>query len=494
MKTKIVLTAAALVGIGISAGAATINVTTTESAIAIDGRCSLIEAIQNANSDIAIHTDCPAGSGADIIELAASATYVLDQVQVPFFGPNGLPVIGSAITIEGRGSLIKRETTAPAFRLFVINSSGTLVLHDLTLQGGDSGPTYCGGALLNAFGSATLVRTTVTESTAPNGGGICNSSGPMILTDSTVSLNVASRGLGGGVLSVTEVAPSTLEVDRTLVLSNSGVYGGGIATDKSEVTIIDSTIDGNQAFSSTGYSFCGGLALTDGSAEIRRSLISNNTAESMADLSGFGGGICVSDNTTLISNCTISANEARGATTSGNSTGRGGGIMVIGGAWNVPATVDTLVIVENSTICDNTADHYGGGISVFRFVGEMGVEVELRNTIVAQNFEAGGVVQGNCVEQGPDVKINSADFNLSDDSTCNLVATNDQVVADVMLSPLADHGGPTWVHLPLAGSPAVDSGDDVMCPILDQRHNLRGWDGDGDGQCGQRRRRHVPDS
>ncbi|MEX1309075.1 MAG: choice-of-anchor Q domain-containing protein, partial [Candidatus Sulfomarinibacteraceae bacterium] len=74
------------------------------------------------------------------------------------------------------------------------------------------------------------------------------------------------------------------------------------------------------------------------------------------------------------------------------------------------------------------------------------------------------------------------DFNLGDDLTCNLVGTNDLVVADVMLSPLADNGGPTWTHLPEAGSPAVDSGDDVLCADTDQLGNIRPWDGDGDGE------------
>ncbi len=482
MKISIlVLMVAALVGIGLPVAAQTILVTTTDPAVAIDGQCSLIEAIVNANDDAATHADCAAGSGTDIIELATSATYVLDQVQARLYGPNGLPIIRSSMTIEGRDSTISRSPTASAFRIFVINSSGNLALHDLTLQGGDSGPMFCGGALLNAFGRATLVRTTVTESTAPAGGGICNSSGPMTLTDSVVSFNTASNGLGGGVLSMTEVALATLDVDRTSVLSNLGVFGGGIATNGSEVTIVDSNINGNQAFSSTGYAFCGGLGLEGGIAEIHRSLISDNTAESLADLSGFGGGVCVVDNTTIISNCTISGNEARGAATAGSSTGRGGGIMVIGGAWYEPATIDTMVIVEDSTICDNTAENYGGGISVYRFAGTKPVELKLRNTIVAENFEAGGVVLGNCVQDGSDVMITSADFNLTDDSTCNLMAANDLVVADAMLAPLALCGGPTCVHRPKAGSPAVDSGDDVTCPTYDQRHNLRRWDGDNDG-------------
>jgi len=481
MRTKIILVIVGLIGISLPLAAATTP--TTNPAPVADGQCSLIEAIDNANDDAEIHADCPAGSGADVIELASSANYVLDQVAVIFYGPNGLPIVRSNITIEGRNSTIRRAAAAPAFRLFVVNSSGALVLRDLTLRNGDSGPTYCGGAILNAFGSATLTRTTVTESTAPGGGGICNSSGPMNLTDCVVTLNTASEGEGGGVLSIDDVGIPTLDIERTSVTSNNAVFGGGIATNDTDLVINDSTISDNHVFSSTGFAFCGGLGVTRGVAEINRSTISDNTAESLADLSGFGGGVCVSDNTTTIRNSTISGNEARGATNpSGGMTGRGGGIHVISGAWGSPPTVDTLVIIEDSTICDNTAQTYGGGISVYRYAGTMAVEVELRNSIVAENLEAGGAVLGNCSEESPAI-VTSLDFNLADDLTCNLVGVDDLVVADVLLASLADNGGPTMTHLPETGSPAIDSGDDGMCPDIDQLGNIRPWDGDDDGQA-----------
>ena len=484
MRTKVLLAAVGLIGFGLSISAATIPVTTTNPAIAADGQCSLIEAIDNANADAQTHADCPAGSGADTIELADSANYVLDQVHISHFGPNGLPIIGSNVTIEGRNSTIERAPGAPAFRLLQVNSSGTLFLRDLTLRGGDCGPTSCGGALLNAFGQADLIRTTITESAAPDGGGICNSSGPMTLTDCVLTLNTASGGEGGGLLSIDDIAtPPILNIDRTSVTNNTGAYGGGIATSDTEVVISDSTISGNKAYSASGFAFCGGLGLASGVAEIRRSTISDNSAESLAVLSGFGGGVCISDNTTTISNSTISGNEALGATTAGSATtGRGGGIIALGGAWGVPPSVDTLVIVEDSTICDNTAETYGGGISANRFAGTMAVEVVLRNTVVAENYEGGGAVFGNCVEESPAV-ITSLDFNLADDLTCNLVGTDDLVVADAMLGVLADNGGPTLTHQPEAGSQAIDTGDDALCPLIDQNGNIRPWDGDDDGQA-----------
>ena len=62
-------------------------------------------------------------------------------------------------------------------------------------------------------------------------------------------------------------------------------------------------------------------------------------------------------------------------------------------------------------------------------------------------------------------------------------------VADPMLGPLADNGGPTKTHLLLAGSPAIDAGDPAavagmnLVPLYDQRGKpyTRIWDGDGSG-------------
>src|SRR5690242_18918836 len=48
-----------------TAAAATITVTTKDPNIRPDGKCSLIEAIVNANSDTPFFPDCPAGSGSD---------------------------------------------------------------------------------------------------------------------------------------------------------------------------------------------------------------------------------------------------------------------------------------------------------------------------------------------------------------------------------------------------------------------------------------------
>ena len=56
--------------------AATITVNTTNPNTGLDGKCSLIEAIYNADHGTGEYPECTAGSaGADTIELASNATY-----------------------------------------------------------------------------------------------------------------------------------------------------------------------------------------------------------------------------------------------------------------------------------------------------------------------------------------------------------------------------------------------------------------------------------
>lgn len=501
MKWKIVLAIAAAVGTGFPTAAATITVTTTDPDVAQDGQCSLIEAIMNANTDEATHADCTAGSGADVIELADSATYVLDQVLVNYSGPNGLPLVSSEITIEGNGSTIERAAAAPQLRLLGVTPLGVLELRDLTLRNGDAGGEF-GGALYSR-GGVELIRCTVTENAAQGGGGLWNQSGTMTVTDSVISFNVAVGG-GGGIASGADDADAILVIEGTSVTENEVLDGGGgaiwahgaltgelrvmhsaitnntagrttggIRSQFTEVTIEDTTIDGNQSNWA-----CGGAFFEGGTAEIARSTISNNTVVNTID-HGTGGGLCLDSSTVVVTNSTISGNEVLGPSSGQGFSGRGGGISLIGGAL-VSTPGDTVAIVEDSTICDNAADTLGGGISVVRDQGTAVVEAELRNTIVADNYEGGGAVLGNCVEEAGAVIV-SADYNLADDATCGLVGVNDLVVADVMLSELADHGGPTHTHGVDAGSPAEDSGDDAMCQQTDQRGAPRPLDGNGDG-------------
>jgi hypothetical protein len=144
------------------ATAATITVTTNNPNIISDGQCSLIEAIVNANNDAATHANCAAGSGADTIAMPANANVTLTNVSDNTYGPTGLPLITSRITIEGNGAVIARQGSAAAFGLMAVNYAGDLTLQSVTLSGGSSSE---GGGVINR-GNLTIEDSTISGNTA----------------------------------------------------------------------------------------------------------------------------------------------------------------------------------------------------------------------------------------------------------------------------------------------------------------------------------------
>jgi hypothetical protein len=127
-------------GLGLSLGplaraqAATLTVAPGAVEISADEVCALREALINANNDAATHPDCPAGSGADTIELAANRTYTLTDAPAEFItdGPNGLPSVTTAITLNGNGATIERSAVdgTPTFRLIHVAATGDLTVHN----------------------------------------------------------------------------------------------------------------------------------------------------------------------------------------------------------------------------------------------------------------------------------------------------------------------------------------------------------------------------
>ena len=193
-----------------------------------DGRCALIEAIDNANADAQIHSDCVRGKGADTIKLPTGSTQSLTAVDNTTLGPTGLPLITSKVTIRGRHSTIQRESDAPAFRILAVaRSGGDLTLHSTTVSGGENLPfTFPagGGGIANFYGTLTLTNSTVSGNYSAyllGGGGVYNL-GTATLTHSTVSGNIGD--VGGGVFN-----------------------GGGHVLNRGTLTLTNSTVSGNSS-------------------------------------------------------------------------------------------------------------------------------------------------------------------------------------------------------------------------------------------------------
>ena len=305
-----------------------------------ESTCTLIDAIRSANADTS-YGGCVSGSGFDAIQLETDVT--LTGSYGTYYGSDtGLPLITSAMSIDGDGHTIARDTSYAPFRLMAVGPTGDLTLEDATLTGGYS--TSGGGALVNYGGEMYIFDSTFTGNTAFAGGGVANY-GLAFIAYSDISGNSATvaGGLANAFGGYAYVLDTTLSDNSAYAgggmynfnalagvfdsaITNNGATAGGGATTAGGATIFaNSTISGNFAFGAGGlysiqsstiiyssavvYNFAyfaaGGIANVDqGHVDIGNSTVSGNYG------SLYGGGIFSDDSTTHPFHTTISGNYA----------------------------------------------------------------------------------------------------------------------------------------------------------------------------------------
>ncbi|MCI0684641.1 MAG: CSLREA domain-containing protein [Gemmataceae bacterium] len=304
-----------------------------------------------------------------------------------------------------------------------LSNGGTATLTDCTLSGNSVSVFANGGGLYNV-GTAILTDCTLSDNDATNGGGFFNG-GSATLSDCVLSSNSANSGSGGG---FSNEGTATL-TDCTLS-SNSAGFGGGLSN-VGTIAVTDCTLSGN-----TGGAGGGGLANgVGGTATITNSTLLGNSANS------FGGGGVLNIGTIALTNCTVS----------GNTANQGGGLS---NAVNLFTGDVGTATVTNCTLSGNTAPDGGGVLNIFG-------STTLNNTIVANSVAAQEIVNNGGTLAGS--------HNLVEDGSGGLAGT---IVADPLLGPLADYGGPTLTHALLSGSVAADAGSNALVPAgvtTDQR-------------------------
>lgn len=127
------------------------------------------------------------------------------------------------------------------------------------------------------------------------------------------------------------------------------------------------------------------------------------------------------------------------------------------------------ITVINSTVASNTL--YSGSNSGVISNASEGT-IFMINTIVHNDAST------NCAGQ-----ISSGGHNLDSGTSCGFSAAGDLNNTDPQLGVLQNNGGNTWTHALLAGSPAIDAGENTACPATDQRGVVRPIDGDDDGDA-----------
>jgi len=441
---------------------ATFNVTTTLDVVdSGDGKLSLREAITKAN----------ATAGADLINVPAGVY----KIALTGTGDDGnasgdFDVTGS-VTIRGAGAgmtIIDGQRIERVFDIFGASpGSITVVLEKTTVRNGIS--LNQGGGILVANANLVLRDSAVSGNRAgSSGGGISNGfapgTGDVTLLRTTVSRNVAG-GSGGGlnIEGSDGVTVRNSTIRRNVAIGD----GGGIRATK--VALTNSTVSGN--FSGN---FGGGI-LAEASAELTASTVSGNSA------GNYGGGMNAT--TATLTGCTVSGNStssgaggiAADTATLTNSTISGNNAIFSGGG--LYATTATLL---NCTVVENIGSD-GGGL----YHSASGGTFSIHNTIVALNlsWSSSPDVWGSFVSEGHNLigdGINSTGF--TDGVSGDMVGTSADPI-DPKLGPLANNGGPTKTHALLAGSRAIDHGENAGAPATDQRGFPRKKDGNFDGSA-----------
>jgi hypothetical protein len=237
----------------------------------------------------------------------------------------------------------------------------------------------------------------------------------------------------------------------------AGIYIGNPYTHAPGIITIDRVSVTGNTTSSGGV---GGGIYLEASAAISNSLIRGNTATSgggMALYEGAGSSVPV---TITLTNMTLSENSV---------------VETGGGIHSRFMSASDSATLNNVTIADNIENVYtpglgGGGI----YDDGAYHNLSLENSILSGNTAV--IAGADCLGT-----IHSLDYNLiGDTSGCTITGTttaHDITGVSANLDVAADHGGATLTRPLIAGSPAIDKGNDATCAANDQRGVARAGHG-----------------
>jgi len=377
-------------------------------------------------------------------------------------------------------------------------TTGAITLHDVDLSGpgaehleitgfGNQGKRIFnhsgGGGTLSISG--VTIRGGTYVSNASLGGGCLRSTGGnhLVITDSVfrgcavvTPLGQAGSALGGAIAfygagGIVHLYGTTIE--GSLARTDHGSAGGGGLYAQGDVVMHASTIANNSVSASGSVSdfsgaISGGGLRTNGSVLIENSTLDGNTSsgDAGAALVGRGGTLLNSTVSHNIASAGVSGIVMSGysshthiysSTISGNVSERSqqgwsGGLYL----YNKDVTITNSTITGNSETnqVGTNGTKFGAGI-VF---GPYAQNVTMSGTIVSGNyFDAGETSHAADDISCPTTLTILGDTNLVGWSHCQPPADTNWI-SDPKLGPLQDNGGPTWTHMPLPDSAAVDHG------------------------------------
>ena len=481
------LTAILLLGLSSLAWAATLTVSTAKDELVDFGNtindCSLREAIISINEGRNMFGCTATGTygSNDKIVLPAGTYELIQTFDTPQNQNEGNLNLRRAITIDGAGAA---STIIDGFGVGGRSSCGGVINIDDGSRETSFAAVIRGVTIRRGRISDDICRSSaIVADTERGGGGIYNAEN-LTLEDVVLRDNdaTAGPGSGGGLLNL-----GKLVIRDSHILDNAANFSGGISN-QGDLLVEGSVIGGNVANQDSG-----------GLGNGRRGQVTLVDATVRDNRAGLGGG--------GVSNLFEQASlTIVGSTISGNvAAGEGGGVQQVFG--------DGLLVIMNSTISGNSAGGSGAGIFANDGVTRISSATIRDNTVTSASAGGGGVhaagaalvrlentvVAGNRDQSVSTVRndcsgsFESFGFNLIGevDGCSGFTRVSDRKGTrasplDPRLGPLADNGGPTRSHRPLAGSPVIDAGG-IAQPTAelqqDQRGLSRPLDGDGDGSA-----------
>ncbi len=199
-------------------------------------------------------------------------------------------------------------------------------------------------------------------------GAITVSSGATLsLSDCTITRN-AGRFAGAIGATNSNVEINDCVISLNSVEANTATGGGGLRLSDSTTVLNNVTITSNRSFPNGG-----GIELIGGTLDVINSNISNNRALGSSILSARGGGLSSLNSTVSITDSTLSGNSAPDG---------GGGVFI----------ENSIVSIDKSSLSSNSTNTVGGAISA-RSSGSL---VTIDNSTLSANLSgtSGGALHG----------------------------------------------------------------------------------------------------
>jgi uncharacterized repeat protein (TIGR01451 family) len=356
----------------------------------------------------------PAGAACDIGAYEASELYNCYTFNVTSAADSGDGTLRQALA-----AACENATISFASDMTITLASTLPVTRTVTVDGSGHAVSLSGGGsvrplTIGATGHVTLTSLSLINGLASQGGAIYNQ-GALTLVQSTLSGNQATTD-GGALYNL-----GALALVQSTLSGNQATADGGAIANQGTLTLNTLTVSGNSAAR-------GGAIANSGSLTLTNSSLLSNTATSG------GGGLYQTAGSLNVGNSTLSGNSA--------TTG-GGGIEAAGGS----------VTLTNATIANNSGTTAGG------LVSGAGATVNLSKTLLGDNGGSYDCVNAGTLGTNSNNLIERKDASNS----CGTPAVN----ADPLLAVLGNYGGATATHALLPGSPAIDGASG--CGTFDQR-------------------------